>query len=227
MPLTIQTYRGHTIGSQTGFGKAEMEGLVQLFERPSGKRSSALEGRTPITCGQVDKIGPVAVKVYTRGGLINHVTRHHYMRIGKTRCQKEFEMLAAASQFGISIPDPIAFAYHGRMVYRGWLVTREVNRPLNLAQLCMVDENRCREALTELADQIRRMIENHMIHVDLHPGNVLVDDSYRVFIVDFDRARIDDWNEAKLRRHYISRWNRAIVKHGLPSLLSEGLLAHM
>ena len=203
-----------------------MQGLVQLFQHPAGKRSSALEGRTPIASGQIEAIGPVAVKVYTRGGLINHVTRHHYLRTGKTRCQKEFEMLAAARQFGISVPDPIAYAYRGRLIYRGWLVTREVHRPLNLAQLCITDEKRCRPALVALADQICRMVDHQLIHVDLHPGNVLIDDTDRVYIVDFDRARIDNWSQTKLRRHYISRWNRAVVKHSLPSLLSDGLRAH-
>lgn len=226
MPLTIQTYHGHTIGSQAGFETAEIKGLVELFQRPVGKRSSALEGRTPITCGQVVTIGPVAVKAYTRGGLVNHLTKHHYLRTGKPRCQKEFEIMSIVRQFGISVPDPIAFGYLGQMVYRGWLVTREINRPLNLAQLCLADENRCRSALATLADQIYRLVENHVIHVDLHPGNVLADDNDRVYIVDFDRARIKNWSQTKLRRHYISRWNRAIVKHGLPSLLREGLLTH-
>jgi len=225
MPLTVQPYHGYTIGSRTGLEKAQLESLVELFELCTVGCCSDLEGRTPIRCGSVDTVGPVAVKTYTRGGLMQRVSKHHYLRTGKTRCQIEFEMLSTARRCRINAPDPIAFACRGRLIYRGWLVTRKVPNPLSLAQLGLTDENRCRRALAALADQIGRLVENRLLHVDLHPGNVLVDERQRVCIVDFDRARIDHRPEHKLRRRYLSRWDRAIAKHSLPQLLSEGLHA--
>ena len=48
----------------------------------------------------------------------------------------------------------------------------------------------------------------------------LVDEKNRPCIIDFDKARyMKDRNQ--LRKRYHKRWNRAIVKHGLPGELAR------
>jgi predicted unusual protein kinase regulating ubiquinone biosynthesis (AarF/ABC1/UbiB family) len=80
-------------------------------------------------------------------------------------------------------------------------------------------------ATKDLIDQVSTLIQNNIFHVDLHPGNVLVGRGGRVFLLDFDKARIARGNKNKLRDHYLSRWQRAVIKHGLPDMLSEMLAA--
>ena len=227
MSIKIQTYNEFQIGSHIDLGSDQADQLLRLFNHPPEQQLSKLKGRTPICCGPIDGIGRVAVKTYTRGGLINLFSKHHYLRTGKPHCQKEYEMLVTVQQHGVSVPEPIAFACRGRLAYCGWLVTREISQSLNLAELCEADDHRCRIALACLAEQIRLLLEKKVLHVDLHPGNVLVDGNNRVYIVDFDRASIKPWSRKKLSNHYVSRWRHAIAKHKLPPLLQEELTANL
>ena len=186
-----------------------------------------LEGRAPVCRCEIEGVGRVAVKTYSRGGLIKRFSRYHYLRTGKPRCRKEFEMLATVRASGISVPEPIAFAYRGRITYRGWLVTREVESPRSLMEVCRKNESLCRDSIAMVAKQIHGLIENRIKHVDLHPGNVLLDGSNRAYIIDFDRARSIGGSRQALRNHYIVRWSRAIDKHQLPSLLCEELQSRL
>ena len=75
--------------------------------------------------------------------------------------------------------------------------------------------------LQELAEQVLTLVSHKIFHVDLHPGNVLVDNSGRVFIVDFDKAREFEGSSEQLRELYLRRWRRAVIKHKLSPVLTE------
>jgi predicted unusual protein kinase regulating ubiquinone biosynthesis (AarF/ABC1/UbiB family) len=65
------------------------------------------------------------------------------------------------------------------------------------------------------------LAENRILHVDLHPGNILVDTRPQVYIIDFDKAVTTAYHSSKLRQRYIRRWRRAVIKHELPLFLHE------
>ena len=69
--------------------------------------------------------------------------------------------------------------------------------------------------------QVSILIKNKILHVDLHPGNVIVGNQNQVYLLDFDKASIFPGEKNALRSRYLRRWNRAIQKHGLPEILSE------
>lgn len=52
-------------------------------------------------------------------------------------------------------------------------------------------------------------------------GNVLVYPEQSVYLIDFDKARHFKGSASDLRKAYICRWRRAVIKHGLPEVLSE------
>ena len=85
----------------------------------------------------------------------------------------------------------------------------------------MQDETLARRAANSVTEQISLLIQNNILHVDLHPGNVVVDDQGRVFLVDFDKGRIYSGSKTDLRDRYIARWRRAIIKHRLPMMLND------
>ena len=134
------------------------------------------------------------------------------------------QLLQHLEKLGVSVPHPVAFAYQcilGTFFYRAWLVTKEIANACTLANLCVTEPDRIQPVMNNLTHQISILIENHIHHVDLHPGNVLVDPTNQVFIIDFDKARTNNKNHLRLRKKYKSRWKRAVLKHNLPSILND------
>jgi len=172
---------------------------------------------------QLEGVGSVVVKYYTRGGLLRYVVKRRYLKWGKTRCQIEYELLQKVRNLGVNAPEPIAYASLGGLFYKGWLVTREIRQKQTLAELSCADEEHAHIVMKDLIDHVSTLINNNILHVDLHPGNVLVDSDDRVFLLDFDKARLSRRNKNKLRDHYLSRWRRAVIKHRLPEMLCETL----
>jgi 3-deoxy-D-manno-octulosonic acid kinase len=190
----------------------------------------ALQGRAAVIIDRIDGIGPVAVKMYRRGGFVRRLIKSHYLKIGPTRCQKEFELLQNIRRLGVNAPEPIAFAYSGRLCYLGWLITRAIDRPGSLIHLARTDTDAAQKIMPAVIEQFSLLIRHRIHHIDLHPGNVLIDAQDRVFIIDFDKGRVFSGSRNKLRDHYLHRWQRAVRKHGLPlwlgHMLDTGLGGH-
>ena len=100
-------------------------------------------------------------------------------------------------------------------------VTREIHQPLSLARLSLLDEEKARAALISAIEQVSLLIQNAILHVDLHPGNVIVDSAEKVYLLDFDRGHVYHGSRRKLKDRYLTRWQRAVRKHGLPTILTE------
>jgi 3-deoxy-D-manno-octulosonic acid kinase len=214
---TIDSYH---FGFTLGLTESQLLTLTGLFHQPKPAGVSPLDGRTAVTPVQLDGVGPVVIKHYRRGGLLRHVIKRHYLKIGKTRSQREFELLDLAASSGINVPQPIAYAHRGRPFYMAWLVTRAIRQPLTLARLSVQDEKKCIAAMQSVIEQIAALIQNDIWHVDLHPGNVVLDAAGKVHLLDFDQGRIGHANRQQLKNRYLTRWQRAVDKHGLPKVLS-------
>ena len=220
---TIDSYR---FGFSLNLTEPQLRTLAGLFHHPvKTSEVSLLGGRTSVAPAQLDGIGSVVVKYYRRGGLMRYIIKQRYLKLGKTRAQREFELLQTVSNLGLNVPQPIAYAHCGRLLYRAWLITREIKHPLSLARLCLIDEKRAQRTMKSVIAQISRLIDHNLLHVDLHPGNVVVDQKDRVFLLDFDKGKVYKGNKTKLRYRYINRWQRAVSKHKLPKMLSEMMQA--
>jgi 3-deoxy-D-manno-octulosonic acid kinase len=214
---TIDSYH---FGFSLSLTESQLRTLIGLFHQPNPAGVALLEGRTAVTPVQLDGVGAVVIKHYRRGGLLRRVIRRRYLKTGKTRAQREFEMLKLAASSGINVPQPIAYAHRGRLFYMAWLVTRAIRQPLTLARLSVQDEKKCTAAMQSVIEQIAALIQNDIWHVDLHPGNVVVDAAGKVYLLDFDRGRIGHANRQQLKKLYLTRWLRAVKKHGLPKVLT-------
>jgi 3-deoxy-D-manno-octulosonic acid kinase len=199
--------------------------LFRLFETPPETAGGILSGRTGPTMAEIPGAGAVVIKHYRRGGLIRHVNKDRYLRLGKTRPQREYEMLETVRRLGGSSPAPLLWAVRGRPFYRGFLVTRRIEGHRSLSDLGPDEAEYCRTAVGKAADQIRLLMKNRIHHVDLHPGNVLLDGEGRVYVIDFDKARMVSWDRGKLRDAYVGRWKRAVEKYALPDFMTDQLIA--
>ena len=132
-------------------------------------------------------------------------------------------MLEAVRRLGVRAPRPVAFAHRGFLLYHCWLVTGEIENHRTLAALSRVDPRQAVSLTGAVAVEIDRLIHHRIHHVDLHPGNVLIDSQQRVFVIDFDKARHTRLDPQDLRKRYIRRWQRAVSKHRLPVELRAAL----
>jgi 3-deoxy-D-manno-octulosonic acid kinase len=219
------SYKNYRIGSRLRLSRGHYDQLIGMFEQPPGRPAAVLGGRTAVARIHLNGFGSMVIKHYRRGGWMRRVVRRTYLRWGRPRCGGEFDMLLEVRRLGVRAPEPIAYAYRGHLLYRCWLVTREIPLQASLADMGRTEPPAARRMIPAVADQIRRLIEHRIWHVDLHPGNVLVDPHDHVHLIDFDRARNVLWSPALLRRRYLDRWKRAVFKHGLPPQLVGDLEA--
>ena len=221
----LQTYRSYHFGADTELSDRQMDALIAGF-LPSepDEKGAALSGRTQARMLHLDGVGPVIIKHYHRGGFIRHFNQRTYLRLGIPRCRVEFDMLQTLQRTGVQVPEPVAYAFWGRIFYHAWLVTKVIPNALNLAAVSRDDPKRARKILPKVIRPVKRLIDIGILHVDLHPGNVMVDDHDRVFLIDFDKAKTNQLNSDRLRRRYTERWQRAVIKHGLPEDLAEGFI---
>ena len=224
--ILTQTIDSYRFGFSLNLTESQLRTLAGLFHHPAQTSDvSLLGGRTSVTLAQLDGIGSVVIKYYWRGGLMRYIIKRRYLKFGKTRSQREFELLQTVRNLGLNIPQPIAYAHRGRLLYRAWLITREIYQPLSLARLSLQEENKARKAMESVIEQVSMLIQNNILHVDLHPGNIVVDAAGKIYLLDFDKGHVYHGDKTKLRDRYINRWQRAVGKHGLPKMLIEMMQA--
>ena len=225
--FVLHRYEGYRIGSGRKLSQEELASLTASIDSPPGRENEVLGGRGYITSTVIAGLGPVVIKHYRRGGILKLFTSNRYLHVGGLRPRQEYEVLRWVRSAGVSAPEPLAFVVKGGFFYRGWLVTQEIMNQESLARISMRDEERACRLIKRLTDQISILIKHGIYHVDLHPGNVLVDDSGCVFLLDFDKACKWKGRRNRLRDLYICRWRRAVIKHGLPEGLSEWLCSEL
>ena len=215
--------RLYRFGFSGKLGNDQLAELLAHLQTPETAEASIAGGRAPVTTAEINGLGAVIIKPYLRGGIIRHIIKSHYLKFGKPRSQVEFEYMSELRKHGISAPEPLAYAYHGFPLYRAWLVTREIANARTLAELDCRDTSRVSGIMGKVVEQIHKLAGCGFMHVDLHPGNVLVDGDDNIYIIDFDKGRRSTIKSEKLFGVYCRRWRRSIVKHQLPKILDDML----
>ncbi len=215
--------RLYRFGFSGSLGLDQLEELLLHLRTPKTFEASIEGGRAPVTTAAIKGLGSVVIKSYMRGGFVRHFLKSRYVKFGKPRSRLEFEALSELRLLGISAPEPLAYAYRGFPLYRAWLITREVESACTLAELGCRDISRATDVMGKVIEQIKKLVACGFIHVDLHPGNVLVDSNDDIFIIDFDKGRRSTLRKEKLYGYYYRRWRRSIVKHQLPKMLDDML----
>ena len=220
MTLHIDNIESYHVGSLQQMSIPQCQTLLPLLKSSAGSNAEVLGGRREVQTMEIPGIGPVAVKSYARGGLLSVFVKKTYVRTSKIRSLSEFEWLIAVNNLGISAPEPIACIWQGNLFYKCWLVMADIGPHDTLAQISLTDENRANNLLPVIQEKISVLIHNNILHVDLHPGNILVDKKNRIYIIDFDKAKRVGWSKTRFKKKYAQRWERAIFKHRLPVSLN-------
>jgi len=216
----IETHRTYRFGSADGLSHRQKEALAAcLSEPPQEAVSGILPGRAGIQTVALEGIGRVVIKPYFRGGMLRHFNRRTYIRIGRTRAQAEYESLRRIRAMGVNAPEPVAYISCGHLFYHAWLATKALEAVKSLAEISKTAPERVPPLIPELVCQLRRLIDEQIHHVDMHPGNVLVTPADAIYLIDFDKARRTRLPREKLTRRYCRRWRQAVAKYGLPASL--------
>lgn len=212
----------YTISSRGVISDEQATRLVQVLQASVDVPSSGvLGGRGQKLIVDISGLDRVFVKRYSHGGFFRALTGGRFLCVGPCRSQGEFEMLELVRDLGVNAPRPIAFIKKGSTVFSTWLVMEELAEVESLVELQKQEGEELHRAMDRLALQVGILIKHKILHVDLHPGNVLVSKSGEVYVVDFDKALHFRGNERALREVYLRRWRRAVIKHQLSPLLSE------
>ena len=220
-----QKYKKIDFISDEAFTDEQCEAITQLISSDDidTKQKTLLSGRGTIRYAEISGLGSVVVKEYRRGGLFGKVNPNLYLNTAESRPEQEYRMLKVAAKAGVSTPVPLAvmLKVSGNLFYRGWLMMRHLDHQDNLANLSVNDADKAYEVLPVVAKELQAMIDSSIFHQDLHPGNILVSDDGSISVIDFDKAYQYKGAIQKLKRAYLLRWRRAVIKHKLPEFLSE------
>lgn len=223
--LKEKTYADYRFFSELELTEGDCRQIAELISKVPEQQIQLLGGRGTIRFGSIENYGEVVLKGYARGGMLGRFVRKYYFKNKLYRPEIEFRFLNKVRHLGIPAPKPIAFVVKGSRLYQGWLVMEQLHNCRNLAALAAEQPETSHIYLNKVAEYLTSLIDNKIIHVDMHPGNVLIDNDGGVHLIDFDKARHFDGKKNELRDKYIIRWRRAVIKYNLPEYLSEYVCA--
>lgn len=217
----IINVRNYKIGSQYPLKKDTITELLPLLHQEQCRVTAPLGGRNAILSAALPEIGPVVIKSYYRGGLMKKFNKKWYLRLGMPRSQMEFQFLRTARLAGVMTPTPLAFVFRGFPFYNAWLITKKIKAARTLADIAGGDTVRTKKVLPAISRNIQMLIHNRIRHVDLHPGNIIIDENDLPYIIDFDKACHFSGTIEKLTTLYHKRWARAVKNHNLPEMMLD------
>lgn len=165
-------------------------------------------------------IGPLIRRDYLRGGLPRFLSRDRYIWTGanRTRSFAEFRLLIELRRRGLPVPAPVVARYrrHG-FVYHAALLMHFIPDARPLADV-LSETDEPERYLALAADAVARLHSEAVWHADLNAMNILIDDASCVWLIDFDRARMNVTDVTLLERN-LDRLLRSLRKLLEPDVL--------
>lgn len=152
--------------------------------------------------------GRGVLRHYRRGGMVARISKDRYIWTGqwRTRSFAEFKVLVQLREHGLLVPTPLGAAYWvDGATYRAALLVERIEDAVPLAlQLEVAQPDAVAQAILALHDA-------GAWHADLNAYNILLDGKQRVWLIDFDRARLITPTPAQ-RRLNLTRLRRSLIK---------------
>lgn len=160
-----------------------------------GGRGSAWFVQTPA--------GDAVLKHYLRGGFLAKFVLDRYFYIGAshTRGFQEFDLLQILSKRGLPVPKPLAaFCHRGLLSYRAALVTERLQDVISLVTAVQQRAT----PWQAVGEALARFHKAGAHHSDLNANNILLNAHGDVFVIDWDKGRLEAapgaWCEKVLAR---------------------------
>lgn len=161
----------------------------------------------------------LVLRHYYRGGLMSRFNRdsYFYTSVKNTRSMREFSVLQTLFDAGLPVPEPAAARTIriGRR-YTSDLITRRIPNAHDLLQVLQAPASSL--LIRDIAETVAQLHKFGVWHPDLNIQNILVDDKQKVWIIDFDQAKLFPLKQ-RHRRRMLERLERSFMKehvrHGI------------
>jgi 3-deoxy-D-manno-octulosonic acid kinase len=135
---------------------------------------------------------------YYRGGLMGKINKDSYIFHSwqKTRAVKEFELLNNMRLVGLPVPQPVACRIIKKgLFYHADLLTSRIE---NAEDLVSTLQKKPLESLMwyRIGVMIKQFHQKGIYHHDLNCHNILLDNTQKVWLIDFDRCEQRDLTQS-------------------------------
>lgn len=176
------------------------------------------QGRGTTWFIQLDKLQG-ALRHYRRGGLFGKIISDHYIFNGwqKTRSLQEFYLLNKLNQAGVNVPKAIAAKVVKRtFCYQADLLSEKIPSAKDLVDILQ------QRVLTTgeyqaIGLQIKKMHQIQVNHTDLNIHNILLDDTGKIWLIDFDKCyqqQGESWKKSNMAR-LLRSFNKELKKRAI------------
>jgi len=149
---------------------------------------------------------------FRRGGLIGRVVRDSYLWAGEDRSRSfaEWRVLQKLANAGLPVPRPAVARYCRRgLTYTADIITIRVPGIRSLSAT-LLDKPLSKSTWQRIGEGLCRFHDAGVNHADLNAHNVQIDDRGRMWLLDFDKARI--MPAGPWRQRNLERLHRSLVK---------------
>ena len=178
-------------------------------------RSSPLTGRLPSARINL-KNTPVHLKVSVLGGTVGKLAPFLKLSFAAKRVKREFFWLNVFNLAGLNVPKPFGYLILSCGLKRiGVLLTHFVEGQ-TMSSIFQENQISISSCINKLELEFIKLVSLPVIHLDFHPGNILVSSDGKVYLLDLASIRVARRSKLELLDFYFKRWRRACLKHKLP-----------
>jgi len=148
----------------------------------------------------------LVLRRYYRGGIISKIIydKYFWQGLNKSRAIRELRMLANMQEIGLPVPIPIAAHIHkAGLIYTADIVTQFIPKSCSLSSM-LKDRAVSKSIWHDIGVAIKKFHDKNCNHVDLNAHNILIDEDYRVYLIDFDKSKIEKstgtWKKKNIER---------------------------
>ncbi len=156
----------------------------------------------------------MVLRHYWRGGLVARVSDdlHLFTGVRRSRPWREVALLSELVTRGLPVPEPVGARLTPRgPFYRADLLTRRIPHTRTFADWVRGEEGDDPAVWAAVGRTIRRFHDAGAHHADLNVRNILLDQTNRVWLIDWDKGRIGGRDPARQGR-ILRRLRRSLAK---------------
>lgn len=186
------------------------------FWRSQNKIKGSATGRSTAFFIDVGEHG-LLLRHYYRGGLVGKFNKDRFKRepISSSRAMAEFSLLLKLRELKLPVPRPVAARFVKAPIwgYRADILVEVIPGAQDLFKL-LLQRPLVASEWQQVGNTIRELHCAGVYHSDLNCHNIMLDDSSKCWIVDFDKCGFraeGEWREANLRR-LLRSFNKELTK---------------